>query len=169
MYRKWNQFELQLTDVYLQNNFLGRIDQVSTCMSTRKQLEIWNKNEQKIFDICGPCLSLGVSSKLQITNDSGSTMVGEISKTFHHTLRLLSTIRGEIKVKFPYLGPDVNAGETKALLIASALLLDYVYFERLTKWSRRLRFVLISSLLIFIFITLFISLFWNKQLFTTYQ
>jgi len=51
-------------------------------------------------------------------NEAG-TMVGEISKTFRQTLRVVSTLRGEIKTEFP---TDIDV-QTKVLLIGVTLLL----------------------------------------------
>ena len=44
----------QLLEVYQNDRFLGRVREVPVCC-TRKHLEVWNKNEEKIYDISGPC------------------------------------------------------------------------------------------------------------------
>ena len=47
-------FFFQLLEVYQNDRFLGRVREVPVCC-TRKHLEVWNKNEEKIYDISGPC------------------------------------------------------------------------------------------------------------------
>ena len=44
----------QLLTVYHQNQELGKVREVPVCC-TRKHLEVWDKNEEKIYDITGPC------------------------------------------------------------------------------------------------------------------
>ena len=51
-------FDTQVLSVYHQGNLLGRIREVPVCC-TRKHLEVWDKNEQKLYDITGPCCPIG--------------------------------------------------------------------------------------------------------------
>ena len=44
--------------MYHQGDLLGRIREVPVCC-TRKHLEVWDSNEQKLYDITGPCCPIG--------------------------------------------------------------------------------------------------------------
>ena len=46
---------VQLLEIYHQNELLGRVREVPICCFSRKHLEVWDKKDQKIFDISGPC------------------------------------------------------------------------------------------------------------------
>ena len=63
-----------------QGQELGKIREVPICC-TRKHLEVWGKNDQKIYDISGPCIpcSCGGDVPFQVCNLKLSTL---ISKTF---------------------------------------------------------------------------------------
>ena len=45
----------KLQKIYHQNELLGRVREVPICCFSRKHLEVWDKKDQKIFDISGPC------------------------------------------------------------------------------------------------------------------
>jgi len=116
----------QLLEVYQNDRFLGRVREVPVCC-TRKHLEVWNKNEEKIYDISGPCcpFSCGGSVPFPITDQSG-TDVGEISKEWRGCMKESFTDLDTFKIEFPQ---NITL-ETKALLLGATMLVDFMYFEK---------------------------------------
>jgi len=116
----------QVLSVYHQGNNLGRIREVPVCC-TRKHLEVWDKNEQKLYDITGPCcpISCGGDVPFQIEN-SGGIAVGEITKKWRGCFAEALTDTDTFKIEFP----DNIDVTTKALLMGATMLVDYMFFEK---------------------------------------
>jgi len=117
----------QLLEIYHQNELLGRVREVPICCFSRKHLEVWDKKDQKIFDISGPCcpVSCGGSVPFPIEDSSG-TNVGEISKQWRGFFSEAFTDTDTFKIEFP----DSITLETKAILIGATMLVDYMFFEK---------------------------------------
>ena len=138
---------IQLLEIYHQNELLGRVREVPICCFSRKHLEVWDKKDQKIFDISGPCcpVSCGgsvpfpvcynfnfknyfgntqISFQYEITyifsqiEDSSGTNVGEISKQWRGFFSEAFTDTDTFKIEFP----DSITLETKAILIGATML-----------------------------------------------
>ena len=56
----------QSLDVYHMDTLIGRVRERPNCCG-RKNLEIWNKNEEKIFDITGPCMPEFICDNVSFT------------------------------------------------------------------------------------------------------
>ena len=82
-------------------------------------MEVWNKNDEKIYDISGPCcpISCGGSVPFPITDQSG-TDVGEISKLWRGCFNEAFTDLDTFKIEFP----DNIDLETKAVLMGATML-----------------------------------------------
>ena len=128
-----------MLEVYHQGQELGKIREVPICC-TRKHLEVWGKNDQKIYDISGPCIpcSCGGDVQFQVRNlkvfnfkfknfdnikfqieSSGGEVVGEIAKTWRGCCAESFTDTDTFQVEFP-AGADVA---TKATLIGATMLI----------------------------------------------
>ena len=63
-YPNWTQ---NLT-IHHQGQKLGEVREVPVCC-TRKHLEVWNKNEEKLYDISGPCIPFACGSDIPFPVD----------------------------------------------------------------------------------------------------
>jgi len=112
----------QQMDVYHNERFLGCVSEKPICSqlfygSHFTHLELWNKNRQKIVNISGPCYAVSCGEISFMIENEAEVSLGEIKKEWKG-LRLF-------KIEFPE-NADV---ESKALLLAASLLLDYMHFE----------------------------------------
>ena len=64
---KFSIFSPKLLEVFHKDRFLGRVREVPVCC-TRKKFEVFDKNDEKIYDISGPCcpVSCGGSVDFQV-------------------------------------------------------------------------------------------------------
>jgi len=109
----------QLLEVYHQDQLLGCIREAPVCCFSRKHLEVWDKNEQKIYDISGPCcpFSCGGDVPFPIENQAGIAL-GEISKKWRGCGAEAFTDMDTFKIEFP----DNIDLATKALLLGATML-----------------------------------------------
>ena len=137
-----------------QGQLLGSIREVPVCC-TRKHLEVWDKNDQKIFDISGPCCPISCGGDVpflvyfisinlfsinlskwwftfcQIENAAGIT-VGEITKKWRGCCAEAFTDTDTFKIDFP----DNIDVTTKAILMGATMLVVRFFMIRLASWKR---------------------------------
>lgn len=117
----------QVLTIYHQGEELGKIREVPVCFS-RKHLEVWDQNDEKIYDVTGPCCPInvcggGVPFKIEIP---GGETVGEITKKWRGFFAEALTDSDTFKIDFP---GNIEVSK-KALLVGATMLLDYIFFEK---------------------------------------
>lgn len=117
----------QVLTVYHQDQELGKIREVPICCWSRKHLEVWDKNEQKIYDISGPIcpISCGGDVAFPIEN-AGGIAVGEIAKQWRGFCAEALTDTDTFRIEFP---DNIDVTQ-KALLVGATMLVDYMFFEK---------------------------------------
>jgi len=115
---------MQVIYVYGEGDkYLGKAIQYPTCFLPH--LEIWDNNEQKLFDVNGPCCVCCSDTEYPISN-TGGVDVGAITWLWNGCAKQAFTDSDSFGVRFP-AGSSL---QTRALVLGATMLLDFIYFEK---------------------------------------